>query len=153
VVADVKQAQLDQEANPMTYCPIAELPYNTMTFALRTNGDPSSVAAAARKVIQTLDPQQPVAEVRPLESLLGKSVARQRFNTLLLAVFAAVALLLAASGIYGVMSYSVTQRTSELGVRTALGATTKNILRLVMGQGMKLALAGVALGLLATLAL
>jgi putative ABC transport system permease protein len=153
IAADVKHAQLDQEANPMTYCPIAELPYNTMTFALRTKGDPLSVAAAARQVIQTLDPQQPVADVRTLESLLGKSVARQRFNTLLLAVFAAVALLLAASGIYGVMSYSVTQRTSELGIRTALGATALDILRLVMSQGMKLALSGVAIGLLAALAL
>jgi putative ABC transport system permease protein len=153
IAADVKHAQLDQEANPMTYCPIAELPYNTMTFALRTKGDPLSVAAAARQVIQTLDPQQPVADVRTLESLLGKSVARQRFNTLLLAVFAAVALLLAASGIYGVMSYSVTQRTSELGIRTALGATALDILRLVLSQGMKLALSGVAIGLLAALAL
>jgi putative ABC transport system permease protein len=137
----------------MTYCPIAELPYNTMTFALRTKGDPLSEAAAARQVIQTLDPQQPVADVRTLESLLGKSVARQRFNTLLLAVFAAVALLLAASGIYGVMSYSVTQRTSELGIRTALGATALDILRLVLSQGMKLALSGVAIGLLGALAL
>jgi putative ABC transport system permease protein len=152
IVADVKHAQLDKEAEPMSYWPIAELPYNAMTFVLRTRGEPLALAAAARNVIQTLDAQQPVADVRTLESMLGKSIARQRFNTLLLAVFAVVALLLAGVGIYGVMSYSVTQRTHELGIRAALGATSRDISRLVLGQGMKLALAGVGLGLVAALA-
>ena len=100
-----------------------------------------------------LDPQQPVADVRTLESMLGKSIARQRFNMLLLAVFAIVALLLSASGIYGVMSYSVTQRTNEIGIRLALGAQTRDVLRLVIGQGMKMAMAGVLLGLLSAFVL
>ena len=153
VVADVKHAQLDQEATPMSYWPIAELPYNAMTFVLRTRGEPLALAAAARNVIHTLDAQQPVADVRALESLLGKSIARQRFSMLLLAVFAALALTLAAIGIYGVMSYSVAQRTHELGIRAALGATATDITRLVLGQGMRLALLGVGAGLLAALGL
>jgi putative ABC transport system permease protein len=153
IVADVKHAKLDQEAEPMSYWPIAELPYSTMTFVLRTRGEPLALAAAARNVIQALDPQQPVADVRTLESMLGKSVARQRFNTLLLGVFAAVALLLAGVGIYGVMSYGVTQRTHEFGIRTALGATAADVSRLVLRQGMGLALLGVGLGLIAALAL
>lgn len=153
IVADVKHAQLDKEAEPMSYWPIAELPYTSMTFVLRTKGEPLNTVAAARNVIQTLDPQQPVADVRTLESLLGKSIARQRFNTLLLAVFAAVALLLSAIGIYGVMAYAVTQRTHELGIRAALGASATDIQRLVLGQGMRLAVAGVALGLVAALIL
>ncbi len=153
IVADAKHAQLDREAEPMSYWPIAELPYNTMTFVLRTRGESLNVAAAARHVIGQLDPQQPVADVRTLESLLGTSVARQRFNTVLLGVFAAVALLLAGVGIYGVMSYNVTQRTHEFGIRSALGATAANISRLVLWQGMRLALAGVVLGVIAALGL
>jgi len=148
VVADVKHADLDKGAEPMSYWPIAQLPYPFMTFTLRTRGDAAAVAAAVRSVIQTLDPQQPVGEARTLDSLVGNSIARQRFNTLLLTVFAVVALLLAGLGIYSVMSYAVTSRTQEIGVRTALGAKASDILRLVMKRGMTLALSGVGAGLL-----
>jgi putative ABC transport system permease protein len=105
IVRDVKHLQLDQETEPMSYWPIAELPYTSMTFVLRARGDAASVATAVRNAIRTIDPLQPVADVRTLESLVADSIARQRFNTLLLAVFA-VALLLSVIGIYGVVSYS-----------------------------------------------
>jgi len=153
VVGDVKHAQLDRAAEPMSYWPISQLPYPFMTFALRMHGDASGVSAGVRNIIQTLDPQQLVGEVRTLDNLVGNSIARQRFNTLLLAVFAAVALLLSAIGIYGVMSFSVVARTHEIGIRAALGANASNILRLVLKRGMTLALAGVAVGLLAAMVL
>ena len=153
IVGDVKHTGLDQPAEPMSYWPIAQEPYPFMTFVLRTRGDAAAVAAAVRHVVQTLDPQQPVGEVRTLASLVGDSIARQRFNTLLLAVFAVVALLLSAVGIYGVMSHAVAQRTHEVGIRAALGATAADILRLVLKQGMKLTLLGLAVGLLAAVAL
>jgi putative ABC transport system permease protein len=124
-----------------------------MTFVIRTRGDAEAVTPAARNVIRSLDPEQPVADVRPMESLIGTSVARARFNTLLLTIFAVVALLLAGVGIYGVMAYSVAQRTNEIGVRMALGARATDVLRLVVRRGMTLALAGVALGMAASFAL
>src|SRR5262249_37429590 len=127
--------------------------YPFMTLTLRTRGDATTVAAAVRNVVQTLDPQQPAGEVRTLDSLVGNSIARQRFNTLLLAVFAVVALSLSAIRIYVVVAYSVKQRTHELGVRVALGASARDVLKLVLGRGMKLVLAGVGIGLLGALAL
>ena len=114
---------------------------------------PTTLVAAVRGEIGELDPLLPVTDVQTLTQHLSRSVSPQRFNTLLLALFAAVALFLAVVGIYGVMSYVVTQRSHELGIRMALGAERKSLLRLVIGQGMTLALRGVAIGLVASFAL
>ena len=153
VVGDSKHMNLDAEVKPMSYWPHPELTYSGMTLVLRTKGEPTAIANAARSVISALDPEQPVADVRTMESLIGTSVARARFNTLLLTIFAIVALLLASLGIYGVMAYSVAQRTHEIGVRMALGARGMDALWLVVRRGMTLALVGVAIGVGASSAL
>src|SRR5215475_5226543 len=153
VVGDSKHLNLDAEVRPMSYWPHPELASSGMTFVIRTRGDAASVTSAARNVIRELDPEQPVADVRTMESLIGTSMARARFNTLLLTIFAVVASLLAGVGIYGVMAYSVAQRTREIGVRMALGARANDVLKLVVRRGMTLSLAGVAIGAAASFAL
>src|SRR6185503_3773817 len=147
VVADHKHMGLDVAVEPMVYWPHAELVYPRMTLMLRTRGDASAVAGAARNVIHTLDPQQPIAEVNTMETLLSTSVARARFSASLLSVFSFVALVMAAVGIYGVMSYSVLQRTHEIGVRMALGAQRFDVLKLVVRKGIVLGAIGIAGGL------
>ncbi len=147
IVGDNKARGLDTEVEPMAFWPHAELVYPAMTIAIRTRGDSSSVASGARNVIHRLDPDQPIGEVATMEALLRKSVARARFNSTLLAIFSLVALVMAAVGIYGVMSYSVLQRTHEIGVRMALGAQRADVLRLILRQGVLLAITGVVVGL------
>ena len=153
VVGDNKHLGLDTAVEPMAFWPHPELVYPGMTMVLRTNGDATAVAPAAREVIRTLDPLQPIGEISTMESLLSVSVARSRFSASLLAVFSFVALIMAAVGIYGVMSYSVLQRTHEIGIRMALGAQRLDVLKLVVLKGVVLALIGVAAGLAASFAL
>jgi predicted permease len=153
IVGDVKQETLDGIVEPTFYWPHAELALPGMTLVIRTAGDPSNMAAAARGVIRSLDPEQPLTEVRTMESWVSESMERARFNTILLTVFAVVALILASVGIYGVMAYAVAQRTQEIGIRMALGAQARDVLKIVIIQGMTLALIGIAIGLLAAFAL
>ncbi len=153
IVRDAKYDKLEGETYPMVYWTHPQLAYTTMTLVVRTAGNPTALAAAAQREIQAIDKDQPIADVRTMEAWVDESVSRARFGTMLLAVFAGVALVLAAVGIYGVMSYSVTQRTHELGIRIALGAQTKDVLRLVVGQGMTLIVIGVVVGLAASFAL
>jgi putative ABC transport system permease protein len=150
VVGDHKHLGLDVAVEPVAYWPHPELVYSGMTLMLRTRTDASAVAPAARNVIHALDPQQPLGEVSTMESLLATSVARSRFSASLLTVFSFVALIMAAVGIYGVMSYSVLQRTHEIGVRMALGAQRFDVLKLVVKKGVVLGLIGVAAGLAAS---
>jgi putative ABC transport system permease protein len=124
-----------------------------MTIVIRTRGDSTNVAAAARNVIHQLDPDQPIGQVITMNGLMARSVARSRFNSLLLAIFSVVALVMAAVGIYGVMSYSVLQRTHEIGVRMALGAQRADMLRMVFRQSFALVLAGVIFGIIASIGL
>jgi putative ABC transport system permease protein len=148
VVGDVRYDKLDGELYPMVYETMPQLTYNAMTFVLRTDGDPLALSAAARREVQQIDPELPLADVRTLESWIGESVSRTRFGTLLLTVFAGVALLLAVVGIYGVMSYSVAQRQHEIGIRMAMGAQRRDVVWLVVGHGLTLTGAGVLLGAL-----
>ena len=152
VVGDHKHLGLDTAVEPVSYWSHPELVYPGMTLVVRTNGDASAVAGPAREVIRALDPQQPIGEISTMESLLSVSVARSRFSAWLLAVFSVVALVMAAVGIYGVMSYSVLQRTHEIGVRMALGAQRFDVLKLVVRKGIVLAVIGVAVGLAASFA-
>ena len=153
IVGDIKETALEQEPNPAVYWPYPREPYPFMNFVIRAAIDPATLSAAAAREIHALDPDQPVADVRTLDQVVAKSIARPRFNALLLAIFAGVALVLASVGIYGVMNYSATQRTQEIGIRMALGAKPGDILRLVVGHGMKLTAAGIVIGVIASLAL
>jgi putative ABC transport system permease protein len=153
VVGDVHQMGLDASPEPTVYWPHSELVMSGMTILLRTSNDPLALVTTIRGELQQLDPELPMAAVATMDQLLADSLSRSRFTMLLLGIFSAVALLLAAVGIYGLIAYSVTQRTQELGIRIALGAQRRDVLRLVLGQGARLTLLGVTLGLLAALAI
>jgi putative ABC transport system permease protein len=152
VVGDVRQMGLDTPAEPTVYWPHPELVLSEMTIVLRTEKDPLALVAAVRNELRQLDPEQPMAAISTMDELLAGSVSRSRFTMLVLGVFAALALVLACVGIYGVIAFSVLQRTQEFGIRMALGANQRDVLRLVLGQGTRLTLLGVGLGIIAALA-
>ena len=153
VVGDVKDEGLDAGATMTLYEPSAQVPWSSMTLFLHTGGDAAQMAGALRSEVMALDKDQPVAAVMSGEELMANAVAQPQLRTLLLAVFAGVALILAGFGVYGVMSSTVAQRTHEIGVRMALGAQQESMLRLVVGNGIRLTLFGVVLGTVGALLL
>ncbi|MBO0859260.1 MAG: ABC transporter permease [Chloracidobacterium sp.] len=162
VVADVKQEGMDKASPPMVFVPIPQLPDRLMAairtftqsyFTIRATGEPFALADAVKREIAAVDSTLAVSQVHTMEEIVGRSVASQRFNMLLVGLFAGLGLALAAVGICGVVSYSVAQRTNEIGVRIALGARAVDVVELVLKQGLALAALGVAIGLAASLAL
>ncbi|MBV9927383.1 MAG: ABC transporter permease [Acidobacteria bacterium] len=153
IVGDVRYDNLTAEAEPFAYYPHPELVYSTMTMVIRTAGDPAEMAPAARREVAAIDADQPVSDVRTMTQVMAETVSRARFNTLLLAVFASLATLLSAIGIFGVMSYSVQLRTREIGLRMALGAQPGRVMMLVLRQGLLLTLFGIGAGLAGALVL
>ncbi|NIR43365.1 MAG: ABC transporter permease [Gemmatimonadetes bacterium] len=147
VVGDVRHSELGVAPRAKIYFPHTQLNFPWMDIMVRTASDPATLVPALRREVQALDPNLPVYSVKRMNAVVSESVAHERFSTLLMAGFAFVALVLAAVGIYGVMAYSVNQRTQEIGVRIALGAESGKVLTLVVREGMSLALLGVAIGL------
>jgi putative ABC transport system permease protein len=153
IVGDMRRTGFDRPVRPETFLPEAQFTDNALTIVARTTGDPAALAAALRSEVWAIDKDQSVYEVKTMRETLAEMLSQRRFNMLLLGIFAAVALTLAAVGIYGVMSYAVAERTHEIGLRMALGAQTGDVLGLIVRQGMLLAVTGLFVGLVASFAL
>jgi putative ABC transport system permease protein len=154
IVGRVRMDGPSQDSNRVQgYFPFAQFPLNNMAIIVKASADPNQLIAAAREQVKAVDPNQPIYGVRTMDEIRAESVAPERLNLTLLSIFAGIALVLAVVGIYGVMSYTVTQRTHEIGIRMAIGAQPRDVFRMVVGQGMMLALIGVAFGLVGAFAL
>jgi putative ABC transport system permease protein len=154
VIGDVRDRHLDQEADPEYYVPYQQVPVNTMSLVVRTQaGEPMNLAPSLRAVVAESDKELPLYRVRPMANLVANSIARQRFSLTLLATFAGLALALAGAGIYAVMSFLVAQRSHEIGIRMALGASRRAVFKLIIGQGMGVVAVGLLIGLCGALAL
>jgi putative ABC transport system permease protein len=153
VVGDVRNRNLTSELRPGYFVPQAQVPFNQMTMVVRTVGDPHNLTTAVQNEVHAMDKELPVFNVKTMDEYISATVAAPRFNTTLLGIFASVALILTIVGLYGVMSYSVAQRTNEIGIRMALGAQAGDVMRLVVSQGFKLVLFGLAIGLVGAFAL
>jgi putative ABC transport system permease protein len=153
VVHDVKSAGLQAPTAPTYYLPAAQAPLQDMAVIVRTTTEPLSIIPELRQAVLAIDPDQPISNISSMEKIVSDSIARPRLNMFLMGLFGALALILASVGIYGLLSYSVTQRTQEMGIRMALGAQVTDVLKLVLRQGMTLALIGEALGLIGAFAL
>jgi putative ABC transport system permease protein len=151
VVGDVKLTTVEGEIRPTAYLSSRQYAFGLMTFVLRTSGDPARVGPAAVQVIRKIDPLLPVAAVRPLEAVFAESIARPRLTAAAMSVFAAAALLLAALGVYGIVAYSVSQRTREFGIRVALGARPSQIIGMVVGQNLRIVAIGLTVGIAAAI--
>jgi putative ABC transport system permease protein len=153
VIANVKVWGLERAGNPLIYAPLMQCPRPGGVLTVRTQAEPAGMVRAVRAVVASVDKEVPVTDIRTIEQIAAASVAQPRSQAWIISSFAVVALILAALGIYGVMSYAVAQRTREMGIRMALGARPSDLLRMALGQGMLLAGIGLGLGLAGSLAL
>lgn len=154
VVDNIRSSKIEAKSTkPMLYWYVPQFPNSFMTIVARTNGDPEAIMGQVKSAVQSVDPSIPIAGIRTMDDVIGSAVREPRFTAVLLGIFAGLALLLAAIGLYGVLSYSVSQRQHELGIRMALGAKADEVAAMVLGEGMALTLTGAAIGFVAALAL